>query len=125
MEFTIANARLVDDQVVDVVVSDGVITEIGNGLNKGKKIDAEKNLLIPGLVDLHTHLREPGREDSETVASGSAASATPWRARAEENQPARVGGQARLRHEICDAHSAARVSGRRVDDDRQAHAPDG
>jgi len=75
VEFTIANARLVDDQVVDVVVSDGVISEIGNGLSKGKKIDAEKNLLIPGLVDLHTHLREPGREDSETVATGSMAAA--------------------------------------------------
>jgi dihydroorotase len=75
MEFTIANARLIDDQIVDVVVSDGVITEIGNGLNKGKKIDAEKNLLVPGLVDLHTHLREPGREDSETVATGSMAAA--------------------------------------------------
>ena len=75
MEFTIANARLLDDQIVDVVVSNGVISEIGNGLNKGKKIDAEKNLLIPGLVDLHTHLREPGREDSETVATGSMAAA--------------------------------------------------
>ena len=75
MEFTIANARLIDDQVVDVVVSNGVISEIGSGLNKGKKIDAAKNLLIPGLVDLHTHLREPGREDSETVATGSMAAA--------------------------------------------------
>jgi dihydroorotase len=75
MEFTIANARLLDDQVVDVVVSNGVISEIGSGLNKGKKIDAAKNLLIPGLVDLHTHLREPGREDSETVATGSMAAA--------------------------------------------------
>jgi dihydroorotase len=75
MDFTIANARLLDDQVVDVVVSNGVISEIGNSLNKGKKIDAEKNLLIPGLVDLHTHLREPGREDSETVATGSMAAA--------------------------------------------------
>ena len=75
MEFTIANARLLDDQVVDVVVSNGVISEIGNRLSKGKKIYAEKNLLIPGLVDLHTHLREPGREDSETVATGSMAAA--------------------------------------------------
>ena len=75
MEFTIANARLLDDQVVDVVVSNGVISEIGNSLSKGKKLDAEKNLLIPGLVDLHTHLREPGREDSETVATGSMAAA--------------------------------------------------
>jgi dihydroorotase len=75
MEFTIANARLIDNHVVDVVVSDGVIAEMGNGLNRGKKVDAEKNLLIPGLVDLHTHLREPGREDSETVATGSMAAA--------------------------------------------------
>ena len=75
MEFTIANARLIDDQVVDVVVSNGVISEIGSGLNKGKRIEIAKNLLIPGLVDLHTHLREPGREDSETVATGSMAAA--------------------------------------------------
>ena len=75
MEFTIANARLIDDQVVDVVVSNGVISEIGSGLNKGKRIEVAKNLLIPGLVDLHTHLRETGREDSETVATGSMAAA--------------------------------------------------
>ena len=42
MEFTITNARLIDDQVVDVIVSSGVISEIGSGLNKGEKIDAEK-----------------------------------------------------------------------------------
>jgi dihydroorotase len=75
MEFTITNARLLDGSVVDVSVNNGVISEIGNGLNKGKKVDAAKNLLIPGLVDLHTHLREPGREDSETVATGSMAAA--------------------------------------------------
>ena len=75
MEFTIANSRLLDGSIVDVVVANGVISEIGNGLNKGKKIDAGKSLLIPGLVDLHTHLREPGREDSETVATGSMAAA--------------------------------------------------
>ncbi|MFM2159620.1 MAG: hypothetical protein RLY39_151, partial [Actinomycetota bacterium] len=75
MEFTITNARLLDGSVVDVVIANGVISEIGNGMSKGKKIEAEKNLLIPGLVDLHTHLREPGREDSETVATGSMAAA--------------------------------------------------
>lgn len=75
MEFTITNARLLDGSVVDVAVVNGVISEIGNGLTVGKKIDATKNLLIPGLVDLHTHLREPGREDSETVATGSMAAA--------------------------------------------------
>jgi len=75
MEFTIANARLLDGSVVDVAIANGVISEIGNGLNVGKKVDATKNLMIPGLVDLHTHLREPGREDSETVATGSMAAA--------------------------------------------------
>ena len=75
MEFTIENARLLDGSVVDVSVTNGVVSEIGNGLNKGEKVDSAKNLLIPGLVDLHTHLREPGREDSETVATGSMAAA--------------------------------------------------
>ena len=73
MQFTIGNARMLDGQIVDVVINDEVISEIGNGLKVGEVIDVKKNLLIPGLVDLHTHLREPGREDSETVATGSAA----------------------------------------------------
>jgi len=73
MQFTIGNARMLDGQIVDVVINGEVISEIGNGLKVGELIDAKKNLLIPGLVDLHTHLREPGREDSETVATGSAA----------------------------------------------------
>ena len=75
MEFTITNARLLDGSIVDVAVKDGLITKIGSDLDEGRKIDAAKNLLIPGLVDLHTHLREPGREDSETVATGSMAAA--------------------------------------------------
>ena len=75
MEFTITNARLTDGSIVDVAVKDGLITKVGSDLNEGRKIDAAKNLLIPGLVDLHTHLREPGREDSETVATGSMAAA--------------------------------------------------
>ncbi|MEJ6574570.1 MAG: dihydroorotase [Actinomycetes bacterium] len=75
MEFTITNARLLDGSIVDLAVTNGVISEIGIGLSKGKKLDVGKNLLISGLVDLHTHLREPGREDSETVATGSAAAA--------------------------------------------------
>ncbi|TSA22332.1 MAG: dihydroorotase [Actinomycetales bacterium] len=75
MKFTIGNARMLDGKIVDVVVNGEVISEIGSGLKVGEVIDAKKNLLIPGLVDLHTHLREPGREDSETVATGSAAAA--------------------------------------------------
>ena len=75
MEYTIKNARMLDDAIVDVEIANGVIKSIGNGINSGEILDASKNLLIPGLVDLHTHLREPGREDSETVATGSAAAA--------------------------------------------------
>jgi len=75
VQYTIKNARLLDDSVVDLVIKDGTITEIGSSLNIGEVINADKNLLIPGLVDLHTHLREPGREDSETVATGSMAAA--------------------------------------------------
>ena len=75
MEYTIKNARMLDGAIVDVEIANGVIKNIGSGLNSGEILDASKNLLIPGLVDLHTHLREPGREDSETVATGSAAAA--------------------------------------------------
>ncbi len=73
MEITIQSARLLDGAVVDVVIKNGLISEIGNNLKSGTIVEAQKHLLIPGLVDLHTHLREPGREDSETVATASSA----------------------------------------------------
>src|SRR5918997_2935152 len=61
---------------VDLAVRDGVVTEIGPGLSApGEVLDAGGLVLLPGLVDLHTHLREPGGEESETVATGSAAAA--------------------------------------------------
>jgi dihydroorotase len=60
---------------VDVLLADGVIAEIGAGLRGDRVVDAAGLVLLPGLVDLHTHLREPGREDAETVATGSAAAA--------------------------------------------------
>jgi dihydroorotase len=66
---------------VDVVVRDGVVTEIvprriGHGLSgSGETLDAGGLVLLPGFVDLHTHLREPGGEESETVETGSAAAA--------------------------------------------------
>ncbi|MDQ2845635.1 MAG: dihydroorotase [Actinomycetota bacterium] len=70
---------------VDVLVVDGVIVAIGKGAATGAKkapqgsdveeLDAAGLVLLPGLVDLHTHLREPGREDAETVETGSAAAA--------------------------------------------------
>ena len=65
-----------EGEPVDVLVRDGVIAEIGPGLSgEGETLDAGGLVLLPGLVDLHTHLREPGGEESETVATGSAAAA--------------------------------------------------
>ena len=60
----------------DVLIRDGIIAEIGAGLStEGESIDVPGQVLLPGLVDMHVHLREPGREDTETVATGSAAAA--------------------------------------------------
>ncbi|TWP50830.1 dihydroorotase [Lentzea tibetensis] len=63
---------------VDVLIRDGVIAEIGNDLEHDGEHDGdviEGGILLPGFVDLHTHLREPGREDTETIATGSKAAA--------------------------------------------------
>jgi len=59
----------------DVLIDGDVIAEIGSGLSGDRIVDAHGLVLLPGFVDLHTHLREPGREDTETVATGSAAAA--------------------------------------------------
>ncbi len=60
---------------VDVLVEDGQIAEIGTGLSADDIIDAPGQILLPGFVDLHTHLREPGREYAEDIETGSAAAA--------------------------------------------------
>jgi len=73
----IRGARLLGGDPADVLVRDGLVAEIGPGLDEpgAGRLDAGGLILLPGLVDLHTHLREPGREDAETVASGTAAAA--------------------------------------------------
>lgn len=71
----IYNAKLIDGRLVNIEIQSGVIHKIEE-VQKSQKIsdyDAKGKLVIPGLVDLHTHLREPGREDSETVLTGSMA----------------------------------------------------
>src|SRR5206468_1973054 len=62
-------------QPTGVLIDDGVITRIGTGFSGDRVIDGAGLVLLPGLVDLHAHLREPGREDTETIATGSAAAA--------------------------------------------------
>ena len=70
----INNAKLTDNSLVDLEINNGVISKLSKSSGKQTDgIDATGKLLLPGLVDLHTHLREPGREDSETVLTGSQA----------------------------------------------------
>jgi dihydroorotase len=78
----VRGARVVDpvagvDAVLDVRVDDGVIGALGQNLdtNSHRVIDAEGLVLAPAFVDPHVHLRTPGREDEETIASGTAAAA--------------------------------------------------
>ena len=65
---------------VDVLLSDGVVAAIGldaaaSAASDAIVVEGDGLVLLPGLVDLHTHLREPGREDAETVLSGTRAAA--------------------------------------------------
>jgi dihydroorotase len=66
---------LADGSQKDVLIGDGVITSVSQNLSSegAHVVNAEGLILLSGLVDLHTHLREPGREDSETVLTGSQA----------------------------------------------------
>ncbi|MBW9211685.1 dihydroorotase [Mumia sp. zg.B21] len=75
--YVIRNANLLGDEVTDLRIVDGVISEIGRDLDTGdaEVLDADGLIALPGLVDLHTHLREPGREDAETVETGTRAAA--------------------------------------------------
>jgi len=79
----IRGGRVIDpsrgtDGVADLLVEDGKITAVGRGVEapQGATIlDASGKVVAPGLIDLHVHLREPGQEDLETVASGAMAAA--------------------------------------------------
>jgi dihydroorotase len=66
-----------EGEPVDLLLRDGRIAEIGERVDPGdaEVLDAGGLIALPGLVDLHVHLREPGREDAETIATGSAAAA--------------------------------------------------
>jgi dihydroorotase len=79
-DYLITGARIVDEngeRTGDVLIQDGSIADLGTNLKPGtaETIDASGLVVAPGLVDLHTHVREPGREDEETIASASRAAA--------------------------------------------------
>lgn len=72
--FTLQNATLADGTTADISVENGIIVALGKSA-AGELIDVSGLVALPGFVDLHTHLREPGFEQSETVLTGSRAAA--------------------------------------------------
>jgi dihydroorotase len=86
MRILIEGARVIDpantvDDVLDVLIEDGRIAAVGleraarSALVPDRVLDARGKVVCPGFVDLHVHLREPGREDQETIATGTRAAA--------------------------------------------------
>ncbi|QNG58847.1 dihydroorotase [Metabacillus idriensis] len=81
MNFIIKNGRILDssgaDKKADILIQDGIITQIEENIQKetAQIIDAKGNLVSPGFVDLHIHLREPGGEHKETIETGTKAAA--------------------------------------------------
>jgi dihydroorotase len=74
-QILISGADVLGPGRTDLLITDGVLadpSEAGAGV---ERIDADGLVALPGLVDLHSHLRQPGREDAETIASGTAAAA--------------------------------------------------
>jgi dihydroorotase len=82
MKLLIKNGRVIDpankiEDILDILVEDGKIARVSKGIDvkADTVIDATDKIVMPGIVDMHVHLREPGREDKETVASGTKAAA--------------------------------------------------
>ncbi|NCZ55537.1 MAG: dihydroorotase, partial [Acidimicrobiia bacterium] len=69
---TIVDSR--GERRAEVAIEGGVVVEVGEALS-GDAIDAGGAVIAPGFVDLHAHLREPGKEEAETIETGSRAGA--------------------------------------------------
>src|SRR4051794_17712140 len=71
---TVLDPSQVFERRVDILIRDGKIAAVGKNLGKADRVvDAEGCYVTPGLIDVHVHFREPGDEEEETIASGSAA----------------------------------------------------
>lgn len=82
MSILIRQGRIIDpennfDGLADILLENGKVVKIDKNIkaDKAKAIDAKDKLVIPGLIDMHTHLRQPGREDEETFLTASRAAA--------------------------------------------------
>lgn len=80
MTLVIRNGHVIDpasglSSKRDILISEGVVREIGTGLSGDETVDAEGLLVSPGFVELHAHFREPGFESKETIASGARSAA--------------------------------------------------
>ena len=79
MNLLITNARVIDpsqdlDSKLDVLIEEGSVTKIDKRLKADvETLDADGLIVVPGFIDLHTHLREPGQEHKETIATGTRA----------------------------------------------------
>jgi dihydroorotase len=79
MDLLVKNGRVVDpmrkiDRIADVLIRDGIIRSIGNGHSSDVPVfDATGQIVAPGFFDMHVHLREPGTEEAETIATGGSA----------------------------------------------------
>src|SRR5215471_18523079 len=85
MNLLVRNGRVIDpanavDGVADVLILDGRVSRVGSGLAGPAGVpvptlDATDRVVVPGLIDMHAHLREPGQEYKETIATGTRAAA--------------------------------------------------
>jgi dihydroorotase len=74
-DLLITGARTADGVAGDLYIRDGVLADPGEAPTDVARLAADGLLALPGLVDMHTHMREPGREDAETIRSGTQAAA--------------------------------------------------
>jgi len=79
MDLLVKNGRVVDpmrkiDRIADVLIREGIIRSIGDGYSSDVPVfDATGLIVAPGFFDIHVHLREPGTEEAETIATGGSA----------------------------------------------------
>jgi len=80
VKILVKNGRIIDpanniDGILDILIENSKISKVAKNIKNGaeKIIDATNKIIIPGLVDMHVHLRQPGREDKETVESATSA----------------------------------------------------